>query len=295
MTVAVELAPLRDEGQLRAYIDAHWARDHVLARDADMTRFTYATPWVPRDTFPQRYSVLGVYDGRSRLLGFLGAIVAPYPRPQSYWLALWHVHADLKGTGMGGKLLAAMQEIALASDGWIGTFGAGPEALPVYLKRGYLARAARRWIYDPEAPSSDAPAIPLVPRPWEVEPDGAWFAYRYDQHPRFEYERVAHAVFRSESNDWGRVTHVAWLRPSDDDVVRPVYERERQTAERAGIPYLCDAWGFTPPGPLWRLAPSELPSVFHPVEARGNTIFAVGLPDLLAQVHKGDCDQDRPN
>jgi hypothetical protein len=115
----------------------------VLATDEAMFRFTYMTPWVDRKIFPAGVSVLTVMDGAGsgsgsdgRMLGFLGAICAPYPREVSYWLALWHVLPELKGTGLGGKLLQTMQEIALTgggthaygATGWIGTFGAGPEA-----------------------------------------------------------------------------------------------------------------------------------------------------------------------
>ncbi len=49
-----------------------------------MFSFTYCTPWVDRAVFPAGISVLGLYD-HSRMVGFLGAIVTPYPRPQSYW------------------------------------------------------------------------------------------------------------------------------------------------------------------------------------------------------------------
>lgn len=50
--------------------------------------------------------------------------------------------------------------------------------------------------------------------------------------------------------------------------------------------------GTVEPNPTAR---EDLPSVFHPPEARGNRIYAVGLPFLPDRVHKGDCDQDRPN
>ena len=181
-----ELRPCADADQLRSYIDTYWRRGHVLAADPAMFAFTYCTPWVDRTRFPAGISVLGLYDG-GRMLGFLGAIVTPYPRPLSYWLALWHVLPELKGRGQGGKLLQRMQEIAEDCGGWIGTFGAGPEALPVYLKRGFGVRAGRRWAYDPAAlatnplPSetSKLPALHTA----ELEPVRPWFDYRYRRHP----------------------------------------------------------------------------------------------------------------
>ena len=79
------------------------------------------------------------------------------------------------------------------------------------------------------------------------------------------------------------------------NAVRTVYERERVVAERAGQRYVMDAWSFDRPGNGWTLASNDLPSVFHPVQARGNITYAVGLPFVPTRIHKGDCDQDRPN
>ena len=66
-------------------------------------------------------------------------------------------------------------------------------------------------------------------------------------------------------------------------------------ARTAGVPFLLDAWAFDSPGAGWSIAPEELPSVFHPPEARGNLIYAVGWPFIPYDIGKGDSDQDRPN
>ncbi len=288
-----ELRPCEDAGQLRKYIEDYWRHGHVLAHDDSMFRFTYCTPWVDSSRFPAGISVLGLYDGTD-MVGFLGAIVAPYPRPQSYWLALWHVLPELKGGGFGGKLLQRMQEIADESDGWIGTFGAGPEALPVYLKRGFCVRAGRRWIYDPANPSTP-PVAPPVLHMAESEPPGGWLDYRYHRHPVYQYDVRPRAVFRTEENPWGRVTHACWMSTDPHLEVESVYRAESTRAAQSGRPYMLDAWAFDRPGSGWTLAPDDLPSVFHPVEARGNVTYAVGRPFIVTRIHKGDCDQDRPN
>jgi len=299
--MSIDITPCADADQLRAYIDAHWRSGHVLAVDESMFAFTYMTPWVDRDAFPAGVSVLTAMDG-SRLVGFLGAICTPYPRERSYWLALWHVLPELKGSGVGGRLLAEMQRIALSDNGrgragtagWIGTFGAGPEALPVYLKRGYAVRAGRRWIFDPDARDVDpGPATP--PAQGETPPDDAWLEHRYDSHPVYTYERRGEHVFRTEDNDWGRVTHAVRLGHDPFEAARAVALREREQAESCNRNYIMDAWAFERPGPGWSLAPEDLPSVFHPPEARGSTTYAVGYPFLPCRIHKGDCDQDRPN
>ncbi|MEW6252364.1 MAG: GNAT family N-acetyltransferase [Planctomycetota bacterium] len=299
-----QIRPCDSADQLRRYIDTYWRRGHVLAHDDAMFRFTYGTPWVDRAVFPHGISVLGLYEG-PRLVGFLGAIVAPYPRPQSYWLALWHVLPELKGGGQGGRLLARMQALAEAARGWIGTFGAGPEALPVYLKRGYAVRAARRWLYAPErgenvseptGASECAAAAPAADlHSTEALPGARWLEYRYERHPVFRYDLRPGGIFRTEENAWGRVTHACWLAEEWQASVRAVWEAESRTAADAGRRYILDAWAFDRPGAGWVLAPEDLPSVFHPPEARGNVIYASGRPFLPTRIHKGDCDQDRPN
>jgi hypothetical protein len=102
-------------------------------------------------------------------------------------------------------------------------------------------------------------------------------------------------VFRTEVNEWGRVTHAVRLSGDWREHVRAVYEREKLLAEIASLPYVMDAWAFDCPGAGWSIAPGDLPSVFHPPEARGNVTNAVGLPFIPSVIHKGDCDQDRPN
>lgn len=301
-TTGVTIEPCRDAMQLREYIDTYWRKDHILARDQRMFEFQYQTPWVDRSVFPQGISVLGAYQG-DRLLGFLGAIVAPYPRPQSYWLALWHVLPELKGGGQGGKLLSAMQEIAVGKDGrgggegggWIGTFGAGPEALPVYLKRGYACRAVRRWIYTPAIAGDQVVPRTMSTNRAETDAPADWLTYRYANHPLFDYESRGQSVFRSEKNPWGRVTHCARLMGEWQREVAQVYDREALLARSQGVPYLMDSWAFDVPGPGWTLAGDDVPSVFHPPTPRGNLIYAVGRPFVPTNVQKGECDQDRPN
>lgn len=298
--------PITDRPQLQAYIDEHWRAGHVLARDEAMFRFTYMTPWVDSRAFPGGISALGLFDGK-KLLGFLGAISANYPRPMSLWLALWHVHPSLKGQGLGGKLLEKMQQIAEWNKGWIGTFGAGPEALPVYLKKGYAVRAARRWVFEPAADcgvmsdgSSDQHASDDL-SPASQYADGVetlsgddWLRYRYNEHPAFAYEGSNGTYTRTESNEWGVVTHVCRFGERWRAEIERAHRKGRALAGRTGQ-YLMDCWSFDCPGAGWSLAPQDSPSVFHPVQARGNITYAVGLPFIPSMIGKGDCDQDRPN
>lgn len=289
-----EIRPCEDAKQLQQYINTYWRRGHVLATDDAMLRFTYSTSWVDKSVWTGGLSVLGLYDG-TRMTGFLGSIVTPYPRSQSYWLALWHVLPETKGTGLGGKLLARMQSIAEESDGWIGTFGAGPEALPVYLKRGYCVRAARRWVYSPEHARMDVAPMVMPVRLHSAEqlPSEGWFDHRYWNHPLFTYQKLGEVVYRTEENSWGMVTHICHHPEDAERTFAEIFATESGKAK--GRRYLMDAWGFECPGDKWIPAPEDLPSVFHPPEARGSTIYSVGRPFVVTRVFKGDCDQDRPN
>ncbi len=291
--MALSVEPCRDDAQLREYIDEHWRKGHVLARDPAMFDFQYRTPWVDTEMFPLGTSVLCTYSEAGDLVGFLGAIVAPYPRPYSLWLALWHVLPETKGTGIGGQILRAMQDHCTAKDGWIGTFGAGSEAVPVYLKRSYAVRAVRRWVFDGERSPTRGPE----PRPTvgETGPPEEWLTYRYDRHPTFNYSRLGQTVVRTEDNDWGRVTHALLLGPDWPNHIPDVFEREQAAAKANSADYLLDCWTFDCPGSGWTLAAEDLPSLFHPPDARGNLIYASGRPFMPATVSKGDCDQDRPN
>lgn len=258
-----------------------------------MFEFQYRTPWVPAELFPSGTSVVCAYGSHGDLVGFIGAIVAPYPRPLSYWQSLWHVVPRMKGTGVGGRLLERMRDLATTSDGWTGVFGTTPEGLRVYRRHGFEIQPVSRWIYSPggAAPSTTPSALLLG----EQRPSDEWDEYRFGQHPTFTYERCGSTVFRTESNSWGRVTHVVRLGTDWFGAVEGVYEAQLRQAESNGEPYILDAWEREHPGGNWSMADQNLPSVFHPPEARGNTLYAAGFPYCPSVLDKGDSDQDRPN
>lgn len=286
------IEPCRDDRVLARYIDEHWRRGHVLARDPQMFEFQYRTPWVGRAEFPGGTSVMCAYRPDGAVVGFLGAIAAPYPRPRSYWLALWHVLPETKGAGVGGRLLDAMQAAAMGAEGWFGGHGANQEAVPIYRKRGFEVRAVHRWLYDPASPPEPVTSVSL--RPGELRPDEEWEAYRFDRHPVFTYERFGSTVLRCESNTWGRVSHVLRLGPDWPDVVAEVHRREKAHPDAVAGNHLLDAWSIQPPGGRFLAAPEPIPSVFHPPEARGSVQYAFGHPFGPSVVEKGDGDLDRP-
>ena len=305
------IAPCHDAGALRTYIDQHWQEGHILARSEEMFRFQYQTPWVDRTLFPSGVSALCAYEGEpgGPMVGFLGAIMAPYPSETSLWLALWHVLPERKGTGLGGELMEEMRRLVDGAGAWMGGFGAGPQALPVYLKRSFCVRASRRWVFDSRAVEnkpriltpglmSGLPGPPGPPAPppnsCECDPDEAWLRYRFDEHPVLSYERVGGHIVRSDRNAYGQVVHVC-RHGAPDGTLEQLHREAADEAARDGVPLLMDAWSARCPGLGWQLASPDLPSVFHPPAARGNIIHAIAHPYMPVDVQKGDGDQDRPN
>lgn len=262
-TPPISIAPCRDAERLRRYIDQHWKPGHILARSPVMFDFQYRTPWAEA-MFGDAYSILEA-ERDGELVGFIGAIAAPYPADRSLWLALWHVIE--KGTGVGGRLLAEMEQRA----DWIGTFGAGPEALPIYRKRGYHVTEVRRWVHRIDVEPRRGVTGPAYP--------SDWVDYRFRLHPVFDYEFEDDSIMRYESNEFGEIAHA----------ITGYNDRWNNFGFS-----LVDCWSPHQPSGRWRLAPQDMPSVFHPPEARGNTIYAVGKPTMPVHIGKGDCDQDRP-
>lgn len=290
MTVIV---PCEDPEELRAYIAEKWLADHVLVRDEAMFDFQYRTPWVDHRDFPEGISVLCARDAAGNLVGFSGAIATPYPRPCSYWRALWHVRDDHRGQGLGGALLEQMRAIAEPRNGWLGTFGAGPMARPVYRHHGFGTRSVYRWLYEPTIPPSNALKQPRVNH--EVDPPEEWFVYRYERHPRFVYSRVKGVWFRVDENDWGLVGHVVYIDETWPLVVGDLHRNLTERSKNEGRPALVEVWSPEWPGTGWRIAPHDVPSVFHPPERRGSVRYAAGWPFLPRRIGLGDADQDRPN
>ena len=91
-------------------------------------------------------------------------------------------------------------------------------------------------------------------------------------------------IVRSDLNAWGRVLHVARLGPDWPEALRgEVYRYD-----------LVQAWAYQSPGWGWEAPAATVPTVFHPVEARGNTLLVAGLPAAPRAIHGSDGGQDRP-
>lgn len=90
-------------GALQAFMDLHWQRGHVLARDADLLRWQYRHPGGD-----DRLAVLVAREA-GEILGFLGHIPTAFSRygerVPGVWLAMWSTAPDARSRRVGLSLL----------------------------------------------------------------------------------------------------------------------------------------------------------------------------------------------
>lgn len=252
--------------QSMQYIAANWTAGHPAGRNEAFARHWLATPWVDAGVFTRGASVLGAFSGHE-LVGLSCAMVTP----TAGWHMIWHVKQ--KGTGQGTALIKAM--MAALHPKPMHVFGISAFGRVVYQKLGFELRDATRWRLDAtrafESHVSETP----------VSED--WLRYRYDEHPILLYQRRGDTIVRSDSSKWGRVLHVARLGCDWPDALHGVRGHR-----------LIQAWSYYSPGEGWVVPSAALPTVFHPVQARGNTLLVAGSPALPAEIHGSDGGQDRP-
>ena len=251
--------------EVMAYIREHWTPGHPVGRDETFARFWFQTPWVDTSVFPTGVSCL-VAEGDG-ISGISCAMVTP----TAGWHMIWHVKE--RGTGQGMALIRAMIEALKPKP--MHVFGISTLGRPVYEKLGFQLRDATRFRLGPSPHESHMNEV-------AVDPD--WLRYRYDEHPLLAYQRRGDTIVRSDANKWGHVLHVARL---------GVNWPEALSGEER-FHDLVQAWSFDHPGPGWFIPSERLPTVFHPVQARGNTLLVAGSPALPAEIHGSDGGQDRP-
>ena len=263
----VTIRPAESLHEVMAALRAYWTVGHPAAHDEAFARHWFMTPWVDIMKFPDKISVI-VAERDGVLVGCDGVIITPVQA----WRVIWSVAPSMRGMGLGMKLAESMNALLAPP---IHVFGISNAGRPIYEKLGFQLRVALRWRLGHE------PHIAKM-RPDPADDD--WIGYRYDQHPSFRYERRGETIVRSDLNAWGRVLHVARLGPDWPEALRgEVYRYD-----------LVQAWAYQSPGWGWEVPPTTVPTVFHPVEARGNTLLVAGLPAAPRAIHGSDGGQDRP-
>jgi len=119
--------PLSRLAALQEFIDQHWKKGHVLARDAELLRWQYRNPHQA-----DSLSVLIAEDG-DEIAGMLGVIFVGFAqagqRLPGAMLAMWLARVEDRRGGLGLQL---MQELRDQECPFIGVMGIATAALPIY-------------------------------------------------------------------------------------------------------------------------------------------------------------------
>ncbi len=207
---------------LQAYLNVHWRKDHILARDEELFRWQYRKPGAGEDPGV----LIAIAEGK--ILGMMGTISLPMQvsgeRIPGSMMALWSVREQDRPKGVG---LVLLRELIQQGHAWVGVLGANPATtlaicgrlgfqtlpkIPRYF-RFYredllqpfgltgkewkiskpVGRNAPNWVAWSEISEERWDAF------WESESEGTisvdkrstYLRWRYLEHPRFQYEMRA--------------------------------------------------------------------------------------------------------
>lgn len=310
----IDWLPLDRLPELQAFVDEHWRRGHVLARDAELLRWQHR-----RRSDPDRLAVL-VAEEDGRLVAMLGWIefdaCVGDERVPGGWMTNWLVVPEVRGRKLG----LALVERALEEDyELVGALGANAATRHVLGGFGFAEVGMFRWVrvFDADAlrellggrelPRPEAPAETRAGTGFVGAcRDADFLRRRYGEHPRFRYEVVdGKAVYRIETvaGSSARVARIVDFLGNEALAVRAADEAERAGAvfadfycasARFGAPL--EAAGFTPdPG---------LPGRFQPLDFSDRPIVScfwaasrlgVDFSGGDLYVTRADSDLDRPN
>ena len=162
----IDWCPIEETPKIQEFIDAHWQRDHVLARDAELLQWQHRMP-----NEGGQLSVLTAHEA-GRLLGILGIIQFEFclrgQRLSGAWLTTWVSAPEARPKGVG---LGLLKRVLDGSYAFVGTLGVSPSALKIYGSLGFTAwESIPRWIrvMTPAALEHMLPedALPFDPQKW---------------------------------------------------------------------------------------------------------------------------------
>ncbi len=262
---ATQLSPVME------YLAQHWTPGHPIGRSIFFAGFMFSTPWVDKTRFPAGISVLWDTDDDKALRGLSCALVTP----TAAWHVYWHVRPDQTGKRLGGELLRAM--VAHVAPKPLYVLGISEHGRPHYERQGFQMGVALRY-------GLTSPGMAGTPWSSSAPLDRDWVAYRYQRHPMLTYDIRGETIVREDVNDFGSVLHAAHLGANWPEALAGAEKRYD----------LVQAWAYGAPGYGWEVPPATIPSVFHPPEARGNTLLVAGTPHRPPEIHGSDGGQDRP-
>jgi GNAT superfamily N-acetyltransferase len=316
--------------ELQRLVDEQWRRGHVLARDEELLR------WQHPEREDGRLSVVVAEEGGS-LVGMLGFI--PFRAcvrertGRGGWMTNWLVVPEARGRKLGHDLV---QHVLEEDFDLIGALGANSATRTVLGRAGFVETGMCRWVrvFDVGALARLLDGREVSDEAWRAWREAAdstvadrpgsfvgacrdaeLVAWRYEQHPRFDYTVVrdgdglaAYRIERVQGSDASVVRIVDFLGDAElaervaDTVAReaPVFADFSCTSPGFGAPL--EAHGFQREDRL----PAQLPGRFQPLDFSdrplvscfwaserlgGNAVFTGD--DLY--VTRADSDLDRPN
>jgi len=264
----IDIRPASDLAIIHDLVAKYWTPNHPVGRPDDpMARFYLMTPWVDTNVFPAGISVLIAWDGETPL-----GLSCVQVTPTAAWHVIWTVTPEAQGKGVGRKLLLAMREAVQPKPLWV--FGISKAGVPHYEATGFQVTRALRWQLKSGFHAELWKPVPVDP---------AWLAYRFDHHPIFKYERRGDTIVREDVGDDWNVLHVARIGADWPEALHSTPDEYD----------LVQTWAYKNPGLSWIVPPATMPTVFHPPQARGNTLGVAGWPALPPEIHGEDGLQGR--
>jgi hypothetical protein len=135
-----------DVDAVGTFIDTHWQRGHVLARDQSLLRWQFRPIRPPAD--PRHgLSILLAWD-EDRIVGMLGRIDFEFnvrgTLVPGVWLSHWLTIPDVRADGVGLRLLWAIHDLGVAA---VFVLGTNDTAGKVYAALGFeLLPGLPRWV-----------------------------------------------------------------------------------------------------------------------------------------------------
>lgn len=131
-----------DIGRVEAFLDAHWAKGHVLAHDRTLM------DWQHKDHDRYTY-VIASRPGVAELDAILGFIStrqydATLSDSNAVWLTTWMVNPNIKAGGLGMRVARFVQQNEPHT--LIGTVGNNAAVEPVYKALGYTTGLLDRYV-----------------------------------------------------------------------------------------------------------------------------------------------------
>jgi GNAT superfamily N-acetyltransferase len=278
-------------GEVQRFIDERWRRGHVLARDEELLR------WQHRRLEDRDSLAILLAEDAGELVAMLGLIEFEACLGERHgrgaWMTNWLVVPERRGEGVG----AALVERACSEYDLVGALDAN-DATRRALAGSFVERPILRW-----ALPYDLDAMPAEPE-WIDSPaaspaefagacrDEEFIAWRYRNHPRFEYTVLdGFAAYRVA----GKVLRVVDFL-GDEELAEQVAEAGRR-AGAAYAEFVCHSAGYGSPLEAvgFRRA-GGLPSRFQPLDlAERPEISCFWGYEGSLYVTAADSDLDRPN